>query len=267
MAFDEIMAVCTAAGLKCDEAAGTVSGVRQGVAFRVTVPAGKVELSINVSEKLLPKLIGGLAAYGTFTAAEGNGVCLASPAVSAMNGNALLAFLDAAIAQAIALAGASFDNTFEKDGESPTAYLRGVLGALVGALVGVLPWFLTENLLGWSFWLLGGLVSIASFFGYRYLWGAHSTRFAFVTIAVCSLIAMGLSQAVTTVWWVMETFETVNTVGGAIAYVLETMGVSGFFSGGLFGVIACAAGLFGMRGRILLYTHESDYLRRRRKRK
>lgn len=268
MAFEEIAALCAAQGLRCNPEEGTVSGVRQGVAFRVTVPAGKAELSINVDEKLLPNILTPLAPFGAFAVLEGgSGVCLSSAAITAMTGEQLLSFLDTAIGAAISLAENSFDDTFEKDGEAVSAYLRGILGAFVGALVGVLPWFLGENLLGFSLWYFGALVGIGSFFGYRYLWGAHSTRFAFAVIAVCSLTAMLLSQAASTVWWVMSSLETVNTVGDAIAFVLENGGILGFFEDSLFGIVACAAGLFGMRGKILLYTHESNYLRRGRKRK
>lgn len=267
MTFMERYAVCAAQGLKCEENGGTISGVRQGVAFRVTAPEGKLELSVNIGEKQLPKLMALLEHYGAFTAAEGNGVCVKSAAVTAFSGEELLAFLDAVIAKAVALASDSFDNAFEKDGEPISAYLRGVLGALVGALVGVLPWFLVENLLGWQFWILGGLVSTASFFGYRYLWGAHHTRFAFWSIAVSSVLAMALSQAASAVWWVMESLETVNTVAEAVVYIWEMSGLAGFFADGLFGFIICGVALFFMRKQVLLYTHESHFLRRGKKRK
>ena len=267
MTFEERYAVCAAQGCSVLAASGTVSGMRQGVAFRVTVPAGKLELSVNIGEKYLPKFMAALAAYGTFAKAEGAGVCVVSEAIAAFSGEELLAFLSAVIAQAVALAGESFDNAFEKEGEPVSAYLRGVLGAFGGAVLGVLPWFFTAGLLGWQLWILGALVSTVSFFGYRYLWGAHHTRFAFGAIAVSSVIAMALSQAALSVWWVLETVETVATVGEAVLFLWETGGIFAFLQEGLFGFVVCGVALFALRKQVLVYTHESHYLRRGRKRK
>lgn len=267
MAWEEIKATCLSQGLRCDEAGQTVSGVRAGVAFLADLSVPDVLFSLNIGEKQLPRLSQALLPFGEVTAIpDERGVRLSLPAVSLTDGAALLRFLDAAAGEGAALATASFNDRFEKDGESPRAYFRGILGALVGALVGVLPWFLMENLVNFQFWYAGVLVGIASFFGYRYLWGAHKTRFAFWTIGVCSLLAILISETATNLWWVMSEVETLDTIGEALVFLWENYGVSGVIGDGLFGLIACAVGVFGMRGKIMLYTHESNYLRRGRRR-
>lgn len=267
MVWEEIKSVCEAQGLRCNDAAQTISGVRAGVAFLADLSVPDVLVSLNIGEKQLPRLAQALQPMGEVRVTpDERGVRLSLPAAVLSDGAALLRFLDTVAAEGAALATASFNDRFEKDGESPLAYFRGILGALVGALVGVLPWFLLEHLLGFQFWYCGVLVGIASFFGYRYLWGAHKTRFAWVTIGVCSLLAILLSETVTAVWDLMTNVETLDTVGKALSCLLENVGVTGLLGDALFGLIACAVGLFGMRGKILLYTHESNYLRRGRRR-
>lgn len=267
MTFAEWSAAFAAAGMTCSEETHLVTGVRQGVAVRLVPENAAVELYLNVAEKLQPKLIPALAAFGDVTVAplSGTGLVLTCPSLVGQTGEQWLAFTDTAVSAAVALAQDSFTDKFEKDTEPFIAYLRGFAGAFVGAIVGMIPWLLCEIFLGWEFWLLGSAVAVASFFGYRYLWGAHSTRFAFVSIAVSCVLAMLLCEAVYTVWVVMDLSPALQTIGEAIVFIYENYGLAGFFSDALFGLIACGVGVFFLRGQIQVYTHESNFLRRGRR--
>lgn len=267
MTFAEWSAVFTAAGMNCDEAAHLVTGVRQGVAVRLVPENAAVELYLNVAEKKLAKLAPQLAAFGevTVTPLSATGFSLVCPSLVGQTGERWLAFADTAISAAVALAQDSFDDKFEKDTEPFIAYLRGFAGALVGALIGMIPWLLCEIFLGWELWLLGSAVAVASFFGYRYLWGAHSTRFAFVSIAVSCVLAMLFSEAAHTVWLVMDASPALQSIGEAIVFIYENYGLPFFFSDALFGLIACGVSVVFLRGPIQVYTHESNFLRRGRR--
>ncbi len=267
MTFAEWSAVFAAAGLTCDEAAHLVTGVRQGVAVRLIPEDAAVELYLNVAEKKREKLAPQLAVFGevTVTPLSTTGISLTCPSLIGQTGEQWLGFVDAAICAAIALAQDSFDDKFEKDTEPFIAYLRGFAGALVGALVGMIPWLLCEIFIGWEVWMLGSAVAVASFFGYRYLWGAHSTRFAFVSIAVSCVLAMLLCEAAYTVWLVMDAAPALQSIGEAIVFIYETYGLPFFFEGSLYGLIACGVSVFFLRGPIQVYTHESNFLRRGRR--
>lgn len=263
MSVEAIWAACRSAGYRVNDAAGTVDGMAEGIAFRLTLPAHTLAMSVSISEKNLPKLEKALAIPGLTVARLDSGVLLTLPEAEA---EALLAMIRRCAAEAAVLAGASFENKFQKDRESPLAYLRGAVGALLGAVVGILPWFLVEQLLHWQFWYLGVLIGVASFYGYRYLWGAHSTRFAMASVSVSSLLVVAVLPVMQ---WVVSGLATygLSSFGDIVTYYFSAEMLPFILRESLFGLLACAAGLFGIRGQVLAYTHESVYMRRNGRRK
>ncbi len=256
--MNEPYTACEAAGFRTDETAGTVSGVAEGIAFRLTVATGALEMSVSIADKHLPKLQKQLAErYADATVVRHNfGVLVTLPAVCTLSGDALFDCLTTCTRQAAALAGADCKDTFEKDRESPLAYL-------LGAIVGVLPWFLCKWLLGWQLWIFGAAVSVASFFGYRYLWGAHQTGFAVGCIVVSSLLAIPAGQFVST----LLSSLSEHSLADALALCLTPEWLWGIVQQSAFGLIACALGLAGIRSKVMTYTHESIYMRRRGRRR
>ena len=269
MSAEELLAACSAAGYRVDTAAGTIDGMAEGIAFRATLPRNTLAMSVSISEKNLPKLEKKLAAFGPagLTVTYHNaGLLLTIPSMDSMEGQAFQQLLTHCASAAAALAGASFEDKFEKDRESPLPYLRGALGAFLGAVVGILPWFLVEQFLHWRFWYLGALIGVASFYGYRYLWGAHSTRFAMASVIVSSLLVVLLLPVVR---WVAGDLAVLglSSFGDIVSYYVSADILPSILRESLFGLLACGAGLFGIRGRVLSYTHESVYMRRNGRKK
>ena len=146
--LEEILRVCTAQGYKTDTA-GIVSGLTEGIAFRADLPADTLQLSVNVPPEKLPRLHKQLASrYADIQLSpnEGYGILLTLPGMADMDGNAFIAFLQEAAQRSLGELHGAFDDHFEKDRESFSHYLTGILGALLGAVVGVLPWFIAAQL-------------------------------------------------------------------------------------------------------------------------
>lgn len=261
MALTELYAACTAAGYRANSEAGTVDGVTNGIAWRLTLPAGTLDMSVSVSEKNLKKW------QETLTAGEvvyhGFGVRLTADGVEHMSGESLLSYIDGWTGYAAAAAGASFDDKFQSYREPIAAYLRGAAGAFLGALVGVLPWILL-GLLGWQLWIFGAVISIGSFYGYQWLRGAHATGFAVACIVVSSLIAVLLGEAVSTAVFMVQTAEVALTFWQALATCFTPLGLLSVAGDSLFAILACALGFVGIRGKVMDYTHESGFLRRKK---
>lgn len=260
MALQELYAAMSAAGYRVNEQAGTVDGVTHGIAWRFTPGEEALDMSVSVSEKTLQSwqnaFAGGSVAY------RGFGVRLTAAGLAAMAPDALLSWIDGWTAYAAEAAGASFDDSFARYRESPSAYFRGAAGALLGALVGVLPWVLT-GLLGWQLWIFGVLISIASFYGYQWLRGAHATRFAVTVIIASSLLAVLLGQMAGTVLNVWLNSETAVTFWEALRACWNPAGWLYVLRHSVFALCACALGFVGIRGKVMNYTHESGFLRGR----
>lgn len=265
--MEEILSTCTAQGYKTDPA-GIVSGLTEGIAFRADLPAGTLQLSVNVPAEKLPRLqkqLGSLYPDIRISANEGYGILLTLPGMADMSGEAFAAFLREAAQRSLGELHGAFDNHFEKDREGLSHYLTGILGALLGAVVGVLPWFIASMLLNWQFGWLAFLVSTGSFFGYQYLRGAHSTSFATACIVIASLLAMFASCLLDAAIGLMNV-NPAMTLLDAMRFYLSS-GIQMLLQDMLFGIVFAAIGLIGIRSRVLSYTHESQWLRRGRKRK
>lgn len=262
MALNELYAACVAAGYKVNETAGTVDGVTNGIAWRLTPAAGTLDMSVSVSEKNLQKWQQELSGGATLVY-HGFGVRLTAGGVADMTAEALIAYINGWTAYAAGAAGASFDNSFQSYREPTSAYFRGVAGAFLGALVGIIPWVLT-GFFGWQLWIFGAFISVASFYGYQWMRGAHATGFAVGCIVVSSLLAVMVGQVFgTAIDWMMYS-EVAMTFGEALALCLSPTGLITVVGDSLFAIIACALGFVGIRGKVMAYTHESNFLRRRK---
>lgn len=226
--LEEILRACTAQGYKTDTA-GIVSGLTEGIAFRADLPAGTLQLSVNVPPEKLPRLHKQLASrYADIQLSpnEGYGILLTLPGMADMDGNAFIAFLQEAAQRSLGELHGAFDDHFEKDRESFSHYLTGILGALLGAVVGVLPWS---------------------------------------CIVIASLLAMFASCLLNSAIGLMNV-NPAMTLLEAMRYYLGS-GIQALLRDMLFGIVFAAIGLVGIRSRVLSYTHESQWLRRGRKRK
>lgn len=260
-----------ALGWKVNAEAGTMDGLTAAaVAFRVLLREDRAILAVRMAEKKCAKLQSRLAQNPAFStlivSPTDNGIELHFP-MTDIPAAVLQDVLETASRWGVELASESFTDKLETSREPAVAYLRGALGALIGALIGALPWFLVQWLVGWNMWYLGALVGIASFYGYAFLWGAHDTGFALGSVIVSSLLA--------TVGFIVGAFF----LGGDYALLMEFYAEEGIrlttmewvreiasWIGGdlLWSLLCCGAGLFGIRGRILAYTHEHIFLRGRR---
>ena len=265
MAFvKELLAACAAEGYRIDEKAGTASGVASGIAFLARVEPGTIEMSVNIPADHLPKLQAGIAAaspaYAAATVVHHNfGVLLTLPGTDGLSPEEYTALIRIAAVEATKLIGVAYDDKFDRDGEPVSAYIRGFFGALLGAVVGIIPWVLVSSLLHITSWYLGALISVASFYGYCYLRGAHSTRYAVTLIVVFSLGVMVLPGVVTQCIYVMQEGAAFWDAL-ALAFQPQVL-ISNLASMG-FGLLANIAGLLAIKNRVLSYTHEAQFLRR-----
>ena len=190
------------------------------------------------------------------------GVLLTLPGTDALSPEEYTALIRIAAVEATKLIGVAYDDKFDRDGEPVSAYIRGFFGALLGAVVGIIPWVLVSSLLHITSWYLGALISVASFYGYCYLRGAHSTRYAVTLIVVFSLGVMVLPGVVTQCIYVMQEGAAFWDAL-ALAFQPQVL-ISNLASMG-FGLLANIAGLLAIKNRVLSYTHEAQFLRRPRK--
>ena len=282
MSIDAFLSVCSDRGLRVHSETQTATGMVNGVAFRIVPAAETVEFSVNVAEKQLKKLQQRWAAqYPGLTAEHGDGcsVRVVCPSLCSWDGERLTAFLQTMAADTVSGASQSFNDRHERDGDPFVYYLTGFAGALLGALVGALPWFLIRTFAGYDLWILLGFIGIASFFGYRLLWGAHSTGFAVTVIVVCSLVSVVLLTCGFQIyeWWKIREILAEDSglpqlltmsFGKFLGFCLTQSGyVQELLYGCAWPLLLCALGLAGIRRQILIYTHESAFLRRGKRRR
>ena len=292
MSTELVLQACAAQGWRVNEENGTVDGVVDGVAFRAHLSPCTIALSVSLPEKRLPRLQAQISAIdpevGEVTVAhEGFGILITLP-VTPLDGARFVSYLRICIQKAVEATDAAFDNKHISGTADPFyAYLLGAIGALLGALVGVIPWLVT-GFFGWQLWLLGGLVGIASFYGYQIFRGAHRTGFAIGTILVCSLVAVIGCEAVTNTyqnWQIAQELQEPGmyayyyeysgdyyeplakediTVWEVVAFSLQGEELIYILENSLYGVLVCVVGVLLMKGRIQDYTHGHTYLRTRR---
>lgn len=253
----DLFETCAAAGYRIDREAGTVDGVCSGVAFRARPEEGLLDLSVNVSEKNLKRWQQELP-EGVTVSLQERGVRLAGALPADLPG-----FIEVQTAFGAGLADTSFTDKFEKYGEPITAYLRGAAGAFLGALVGAALWTLT-GFIGFRLWIFGAAVSIAAFYGYMRFRGAHHTRFAVAVIVIFSLLAVIAGQLGSSAVMLMRTAEESVSFWEAVAAYLTPEGLRALFSSSLLSLAACALGFVGIRGKVMEYTHERTWMRRRK---
>lgn len=285
--------ICTEKGWRADPAAGTADGVAEGVAFRVFIPAHSLLLSVSLPEKALPRLQSKLLSpdfpLGAVAATtDGSGVHI-TPDTFPEDPARLADWIVFCIHTAAAVIDTAYTDKHISGTDEPVkVYISGIAGAALGALVGIIPWVLT-GFLGWQFWLLGGLVGIASFYGYQLFRGAHRTGFALAAILITSLIAVLGCEIVSGVYqnWVLaadfredpeyygmlyeeygDYYEPLTkedlTLSDVIAFTLSGAELVNVLSNSLYGLAVCGVGVFFMKGRIQEYTHSSTFLRSRR---
>ncbi len=261
MAENAIFGACVAAGFRVNEADGTVDGVSHGIAWRLIPKAGTLDMSVNISEKNLQKwqadLTGGTVAF------RGFGVQLTVPGMAAWQPDDLLQFIDNWTGYAECAAATSHEDKFESYKEPASRYWLGLAGALLGALCGTIPWVLI-SLFGYQLGLLGALISIGAFYGYSRLGGAHDTRFAVTVIIICSLVAVMLGQIACTAIRITIQSEQAVPLWVALSFCFTPAGLVSVAGNSFFALLMCALGFVGIRGKVMEYTHESGYLRRRK---
>lgn len=269
MSVQDILTACAAQGYRADPAAATASGVEGGIAFLARVEPGTLEMSVNIPADRLEKLRARVAAaspdFGGVTVAHHNfGVLLTLPGAADLAPDVFVGFIRTSAAEAAKLIGVAYDDKFEKDREPFSSYIGGFFGALLGALVGVVPWVLVTNLVHIQFGYLGFLISIASFYGYCYLRGAHSTSYAVTVIVIFSLGVMFLPDGIANVIFYMQAYPDWS-LGQALSASFSPSALVNMLPGMGFGLVSNIIGLTAIRGRVLSYTHSSWYLRRSRK--
>ena len=262
MALREIYDACAAVGYRVNEEAGTVDGVCHGIAFRLMPQEGTLDLSMNISADNLEKLRGLFGTNGHVDY-HGSGVRLSAAGVDQMMGDAAVGYIDGWTEVASNLAGASFEDTFSSYREPVAAYVRGVLGGLLGAVAGMALWSLV-GLLGVRFWFLGALISVGAFYGYQWLRGAHATGFAIGVIVVCSLLAVLGGQVLENAIFLVMNSDTPITFWQALGFYLTPSGLVAVLRSSVYAFLACALGFVGIRGKVLMYTHETTFLRRKK---
>ena len=237
----ELQSAAAAQGWRVNPQTGAVTGVCDGVAFRALAEEGlSLELSASIGEKQLPKLTAKFSQTcpGSTVQPVSCGVRVVCPTLP-QTGEALVSLVQFYV------------------------YLRGAAGALLGALVGAVPWFLLSG--GWFSMWLGALISMASFYGYRLLKGAHHTTFATVTVILFSLLAMFGSEFFGMLLGYVRTgyYPDVTQAFRAMIASLADGGLWALLRNMLVGLVFGLIGLFSIRKYITVYTHEPRFLRNR----
>lgn len=261
----ELQSAAAAQGWRVNSQTGAVTGVCDGVAFRALAEEGlSLELSASIGEKQLPKLTAKFSQTcpGSTVQPVSCGVRVVCPTLP-QTGEALVSLVQLAAKTAVSHIEVAHDDKFERYGEPFYVYLRGAAGALLGALVGAVPWFLLSG--GWFSMWLGALISMASFYGYRLLKGAHHTTFATVTVILFSLLAMFGSEFFGMLLGYVRTgyYPDVTQAFRAMIASLADGGLWALLRNMLVGLVFGLIGLFSIRKYITIYTHEPRFLRNR----
>lgn len=120
--------------------------------------------------------------------------------------------------------GSSLPSLSEKTPAS--RYILGLVGALLGAVIGCIPWFIVSTFMNYFVGLLGFVVGIASFFGYKLLKGPKKTVYAFGTILLCSALCVLLSGVVS--YYVMTMNLLADELNVSYSECMELLRVSGY---------------------------------------
>ena len=268
MALQDIYDFAKQNGYKTDSEKGTVSGMVEGVAFLVNLQTDDCIMAINLPEKSFDKLRQQLLSvderfHSINIVSHERGVLFSGIPISQMTGDSFEQYLHLCATISANVQKTAYSDKHEHYGEPFSAYLKGILGAFLGALVGALPWFIAANFLHFQFGWLGFLVSTASFYGYQKFCGAHSTGFATGCIVIFSLLAMFLTSFIPYSLFVMQSAENFVFPQTLLQNLFEEGGLQYLGRDMIFGIIMAGIGLISIKNRVMTYTHDSQYLRRR----
>lgn len=110
--------------------------------------------------------------------------------------------------------------------EPASRYILGFVGALLGAVVGCIPWFIVSTFMNYFVGLLGFVVGIASFFGYKLLKGPKKTVYAYAVVLACSIVCILISGAVGFYVTVMN--ELAKSFEVSYGELMEMISLSGY---------------------------------------
>lgn len=110
--------------------------------------------------------------------------------------------------------------------EPASRYILGFVGALLGAVVGCIPWFIVSTFMNYFVGLLGFVVGIASFFGYKLLKGPKKTVYAYAVVLACSIVCILVSGAVG--YYVSVVHATIEDLGITMSEFSATLEMLGY---------------------------------------
>lgn len=145
-------------------------------------------------------------------------------------------------------------------------YVSGILGALAGAIIGALPWFVAETFLHYFLSILGAVISLASFYGYKLLGGIRKKGFALTVIIISSILAVIFAEYASQFVTAIMDKEFVEIAAGygvtatqlATIIVFDPSFIGDIFLNLITGIFFAMLGIFGYLKYIGKYFDEPE---------